>query len=169
MFRLNNSNGTRNEMLVIASTNYARKILNIAEELWVFINDGDMFKSNNHSGLFDKDAYAIRYNREFLKTASIEKVMKLAFHETFHAAQLESIVASYLGLKSELFTEEEIEQLKHEFKDENYSDEIGIYENLLSEQQAESFAQMVYEKLKKEEINLDKFINEYKSLYLNKD
>ena len=158
-----------NNDLVIAATNYARKILNIAEELWVFVNDGDMFKSNNHSGIFDKDAFAIRYNSEFLKDASTEKVMKLAFHETFHAAQFEAIVASYLGLKSELFTEDKIERLKHEFKDENYSDEIDIYETLLSEQQDESFAQMMYEKLKKEEINLDKFINEYKSLYLNKD
>lgn len=111
-------------MLVIASTNYARKILNIAEELWVFINDGDMFKSINHSGLFDKDAFAIRYNREFLKSASIEKIMKLAFHETFHAAQLEAVVGSYLGLETKLFTKEEIEQIKHEFKDENYSDEL---------------------------------------------
>lgn len=158
-----------NNDLVIAATNYARKILNIAEELWVFVNDGNMFKSNNYSGIFDKDAFAIRYNSEFLKDASTEKVMKLAFHETFHAAQLEAIVGSYLGYKSELFTEDEIERLKHEFKDENYSDKIGIYETLLSEQQAESFAQMMYKKLKREEINLDKFVNEYKSLYLNKD
>lgn len=156
-------------MLVIAATNYARKILNIAEELWVFVNDGSMFKSEVHSGLFDKDAFAIRYNKEFLKTASTEKVMKLAFHETFHAAQLEAIVGSHLGFDSKLFTKEEIKQLKHEFKDENYSEEVGVYENLLSEQQAENFAQMMYAKLLSEKINIENFINEYKSLYLNKD
>ena len=40
--------------------------------------------------------------------------------------------------------------MEKEFMDENYSTKVGVYENLLIEQQAEAFAVVLYEKYIKE-------------------
>ena len=49
---------------------------------------------------------------------------KTAFHETFHAVQQQALVGRRLGLKSDIFTEDELNTLEHEFKDENYDDSL---------------------------------------------
>ncbi len=54
---------TKNEKLVLDATEYARSFLNIDDELLVLINDINHFESINHSALYDKDNFLIRYNK----------------------------------------------------------------------------------------------------------
>lgn len=89
-----------NEKLVIAGTNYIREKLKIDENIWVFINDGKNFESDKHSGKFEKEVGVIRYNKDFSKTATEEQVLKLAFHETFHAFQFQEVFNYNQGIKS---------------------------------------------------------------------
>lgn len=157
-----------NEKLIISATNFARSLLNIDEDLWVFINEQTHFNGNDHSALYDKENFLIRYNKEWLKNANSENIIKTAFHEVFHVLQHSEILESELGRKSRLFSNVELKQMKHEFKDENYSTESGKYENLLIEQQAESFAYGLYELYNQRIKTEEKLIKKYFDLYLNK-
>lgn len=141
--------------------------MDIDDALWVFINDGDMFKSINHSGMFQKDVFVIRYNQEWLKTAVQEKIIKCAFHEAFHAIQYAAVIGHSVGLRNNLFTDNEINQLVHEFKDENYDDSNEIWGSHLAEQQAEGFAIELYEKFIKQYKNVEECIVEYYDMYPN--
>lgn len=141
---------SKNEKLVLDATEYARLFLNIDDGLWILINDIDHFESINHIALYDKDNFLIRYNKEWLKTAKNENIIKTAFHEIFHVLQHACIVESKLGIHHNIFTKEKLIQMEKEFMDENYSTKVGVYENLLIEQQAEAFAIALYEKYIKE-------------------
>lgn len=164
---MNNCDGSMNEKLVIAATNFARQILNVDEALWVFINNGDMFKSINHSGLFDKDMFVIRYNRQWLITADKDKIIKCAFHETFHAVQYSAVIEYGMGIKNRLFTDDEMKQLIHEFKTENYDDSSELWGTHLVEQQAEGFALELHEKFINQFENIEDFIENYYEMYRN--
>ena len=169
VFKLNNCNGSKKKKLVIAAANYARKVANLNEPIWVFINKGKVFKSKIHSGLYDKDSFSIRFNRDWLITAKDERIVKCAIHEVFHAVQHVELIKKELGMTSELFTEEELIQLELDFKDENYDDSVGVYENLLAEIQAEEFAELVYSKYLKELKTTKVFIEENYSLFVNEE
>jgi len=164
---MNNCDSSINEKLAISATNYVRKLMNVDGALWVFINDGDMFKSVNHSGMFQKDTFVIRYNREWLKTADQEKIVRCAFHEVFHVVQYTAIVRHSMGIKNTQFTDDEINQLEHEFKDENYDDSNGTWGSHLVEQQAEWFAVELYNRFVKQYKDTDEFIVEYFDMYPN--
>ena len=165
MLNLNNFN----EQLIIAATNYARHHLKIDESLWVFLSKGELFKSNKHSGRFEKDVFAIRYNQDWLKTAETDKIIRCAFHEVFHAFQFTELTKESLGLKSNVFTAEELKQLAFEFNDENYDDTDDSWGTYLAEQQAESYAEALYHKFLDEEKSIDQFIEKYHELYRNKE
>src|SRR5690554_7302302 len=124
--------------LIISFTNYARKLLNIDENLWVLISDENHFVSNEHSGLYDKLNFLIRYNKGWIKTASNSEIIKCAFHEVFHCLQHQELIKKSLGISSSIFTSEELEQMEFEFKDENYM--LNNWENMLVEKQAEYFS-----------------------------
>jgi|SRR5690625_971066 len=156
-----------NEKLIISATNFARSLLNIDEDLWVFINEQTHFNGNDHSALYDKENFLIRYNKEWLKNANSENIIKTAFHEVFHVVQHSAIVEFELGIKSEVFSIKELRQMKYEFKDKNYSTEIGQYENLLIEQQAETFAYGLYELYNQRIKTEEKLIKKYFYLYEN--
>ena len=141
---------SKNEKLVLDATEYARLFLNIDDGLWILINDIDHFESINHIALYDKDNFLIRYNKEWLKTAKNENIIKTAFHEIFHVLQHACIVESKLGIHHNIFTKEKLIKMEKEFMYENYSTKVGVYENLLIEQQAEAFAIALYEKYIKE-------------------
>lgn len=145
---MDNKDFSYNEKLVLEATEYARDLLNIDKDLWVFINEINHFKGIYHSALYDKDNFLIRYNKEWLKTAQKENIIKTAFHEVFHVLQHACIVESDLGIDHGIFTKEELKQMKHEFLDENYSMEKGKYETLLIEIQAETFAHELYNEVK---------------------
>lgn len=164
---MNNCNGSLNEKLVIAATNFARNLLKVDDALWVFINDGDMFKSINHSGLFEKEMFVIRYNREWLRTAQPDRIIKCAFHETFHSVQYSAVIGYGMGVKNNLFTEDEMTQMIHEFKAENYDDSSDIWGTHLLEQQAEGFALELYEKFINEFKNIEDFVDSYYEMYPN--
>lgn len=165
---MNNCDGSKNEMLVIAATNYARKLMYIDESLWVFINDGKHFKSINHSGLYDKN-FIIRFNREWLKTAKEEQILKCAFHEVFHAVQHQEIMKKELGIESKFFPEDELKQLEFEFKDENYNDSSETWGTYLCELQAEDFAGQMYDKYWEEFNNPQELIEKYYEMFKNKE
>lgn len=169
MFTLNNCNGSRKERLVIAAANFARLITQVDESLWVFINDGKVFKSNIHSGMYDKDSCSVRFNREWLKTAKLDRIVKCAFHEVFHALQHQELLKRQLGITSDKFTEDELVQMEKEFQDEHHDDSEGIYENLLVEQQAETFAELIYRKYSNEINITDKFIEKYYGVFINEE
>ena len=166
---MNNCNGSINEKLIISATNYTRSIIGIDEALWVFINDGTIFKSIHHSGMYDKEHFVIRYNREWLKTAEFERIIKCAFHEVFHVVQHAELIARKHGIKSALFNDEELDQLEFEFRDENYSDSHLAWSSYLAEQQADSFADQLYEKFIKRYKDIDGFIAKYYEMYPNKE
>lgn len=153
----------------MSATNYARKLMNIDESLWVFINDGSIFKSVHHSGLYDKANFIIRFNREWLKTATFKNVVKTSFHEVFHIIQHQALIEREHNIKSKLFTDEELDQLAKEFRDENYDDSSDAWGLNLAEQQAETFAEHLYDEFIKRFKNIDKFIEEYYTLYSNKE
>lgn len=156
-----------NEKLVIAATNYARKIMEVDCSLWVFINEGDFFKSINHAGMFQKDEFAIRYNRDWLKLADIESVIKCAFHETFHAVQYSALIEYSLGIKSKYFSDDEILTMLNEFESENYNDSIQKWDTYFVELQAEAFAIGLYELLYSKIISIDDFVYIYYDIYPN--
>lgn len=164
---MNNCNGSLNEKLVIAATNFARRLLKVDDALWVFINDGDMFKSVNHSGLFEKEMFVIRYNRDCLRTAQTDRIIKCAFHETFHSVQYSAVIGYGMGVKNNLFSDDEMTQMIHEFKAENYDDSSDKWGTHLVEQQAEGFAQELYEKFINEFKNIEVFVDRYYEMYPN--
>ena len=164
---MKNSYGSLNERLVIAATNYARKLLKVDDALWVFINDGDMFKSINHSGLFEKELFVIRYNRDWITTAETGKIIKCAFHETFHTIQYSAVIGYGMGVKNNLFSDDEMTQMIHEFKAENYDDSSDKWGTHLLEQQAEGFALELYEKFINEFKNIEVFVDRYYEMYPN--
>ena len=96
----------------------------------------------------NREAISYFYNDVYYYGCRKENVIKTAFHEVFHVLQHACIVEADLGMDHGIFTKEELEQMKHEFLDENYSMEQGKYENLLIEVQAESFAYALYEQVK---------------------
>lgn len=168
-FGMNNCNGSTNEKLIISATNYARSVIGIDESLWVFINDGKIFKSINHSGMYDKEHFVIRYNRDWLKTAEFERIIKCAFHEVFHVVQHAELIVRKHGIKSKVFSDAELDQLEFEFMDENYSDSHHAWGSHLAEQQADSFADELYGKFIKNYQNTDDFIAKYYEMYPNKE
>src|SRR5690606_34662171 len=101
---MDHDNHSFKEKLIISATNFAREKTNVDPALWVFVNKGNIFKSINHSGLFEKDTFVIRFNRDWIKIASEEQIIKTAFHETFHAVQQQALVGRTLGLKSDIFS-----------------------------------------------------------------
>lgn len=164
---MNNFNRSMKEKLAIAATNFVRKLMKVDDALWVFINDGDMFKSINYSGMFQKDIFVIRYNRDWLKTAAHEKILMCAFHETFHAIQYSAVVGYELGMKENLFSDDEINQLTREFNAETYNDSNEMWSTYLVEQQAEGFAIELYTKYMEHFNKIDDFIDKYYDLYQN--
>ena len=166
---MNNCIGNFNEKLVIAASNYVRKLMNIDDSLWAFINKGDMFKSINHSGMFQKDVFVIRFNREWLETTTHERIIKCAFHETFHAVQYSAVVGSSLNLRNTLFTDEDVKRLTHEFGDGNYDDSNETEGSYLVEQQAEGFAIELYKRFICQYKNVNEFIAEYNDMYPNNE
>ncbi len=89
-------NHSTEEKLIILVTNNARKKMNVNLGLLVFMNDGSVFKSVNHSGLFEKDNFINRYNCDWIKTATNERIINTAFHETFHAVRQQAeVFAAY--------------------------------------------------------------------------
>lgn len=156
-----------NEKLVIAGTNYIREKLKIDENIWVFINDGKNFESDKHSGKFEKEVGVIRYNKDFSKTATEEQVLKLAFHETFHAFQFQEVFNYNQGIKSKVFSEEELTVLAHEFNPNTKTEETHKWHELLSEQQAETFAHFMYEKYKESFSGADMLIEKYLDMFPN--
>lgn len=154
-----------NEKLIISATNYARSVLNIDEGLWVFINDSTHFMSNEHSALYDKENFLIRFNKEWIKSAKDDKIIKTSFHEVFHVLQHASILEWQQGYNNEIFTIEELKIMEYEFSDKNYSTDIGKYENQLIEIQAETFASYLFDRMPYSKIDL---ISKYLKLYINK-
>ena len=165
---MHKNNQSLNEKLIISATNYAREFLNIDEGLWVFINDSKHFMGIHHSALYDKENFIIRYNKDWLINATEDNILKTAFHEVFHVLQHTCIVEFDLGYNREIFTNEELMQMKFEFLDENYSSELGKYEQLLIEQQAESFAHVFYKSHKEKFTNVNELIDKYYGRYINK-
>ena len=90
-----------------------------------------------------------------------EQIIKTAFHETFHAVQQQALIGRRLGLKSDIFTEEELNTLEHEFKDENYDDSIDTWHTHLSEQQAETFAAYLFERFKQDLEEHEELVGKY--------
>lgn len=166
---MNKENHSFKEKLIISATNYAREKMNVDPGLWVFINDGSVFKSFHHSGLFEKDTFVIRYNRDWIKIASEEQIIKTAFHETFHAVQQQALIERNLGLKSEIFSEVELNTLEHEFKDENYDDSINTWHTHLSEQQAEAFAAYLFERFNKDLDKHEELVTKYYKRFVNEE
>lgn len=164
---MDKTNVTFKEKLVISATNFARNLLKVDDALWVFINDGDMFKSINHSGLFEKEMFVIRYNREWLKISQTDRIIKCAFHETFHAVQYSAVIGFGIGVKNNLFSNDEMKQMIHEFKTENYDDTSDKWGTHLVEQQAEGFALELYEKFIKQFKNIEDFVDSFYEMYLN--
>jgi hypothetical protein len=164
---MNNCDGSINEKLVIAATNFARQLLKVDNALWVFINDGELFKSVNYSGMFENEMFVIRYNREWLKTADNDKIIKCAFHETFHAVQYSAVIGYGMGVKNNLFRDDEMKKLIHEFNAENYDDSTEVWGTHLVEQQAEAFALELYEKFINQFKNTEDFIDRYYQMYPN--
>jgi len=164
---MNNSNGSHNEKLIISATNLARHIMKLDENIWVFINEGNTFESINHSGMYDKEHYLIRYNREWLKSATEEAIIKCAFHETFHAAQHQAIMERTLGIKSDYFTEVELEKLEHDFDSGNYNDKVGEWGEIFAEQQAEAFAAVFYDKYLETFKSANELIEKYYDMFPN--
>ncbi len=165
---MHKNNQSLNEKLIISATNYAREFLNIDEELWVFINDSKHFMGINHSALYDKENFIIRFNKDWLINATEDNILKTAFHEVFHVFQHTCLLEIELGYNRGIFTNNELEKMKHEFLDENYSTELGQYENLLIEQQAETFAHEFYKTFKSEFNNICGLIEKYNEKYINK-
>lgn len=157
------------ERLIVSATNYARKIMNIDEFLWVFINDGNIFKSVNHSGLYDKANFIIRFNREWLKIAEFKNIVETSFHEVFHVVQHQALIEREYNIESKLFTEEELDQLAKEFRDENYNDSSDAWGLNMAEQQAEAFAKHLYNEFIKRVKNIDDFIKEYYIMFPNQE
>lgn len=166
---MNNCNGSFQEKLIISATNYVRKIMTINENIWVFINDNKIFKSTNHSGMYDKENFIIRYNRGWIQMATYEQIIKCAFHESFHAVQHQALVGRMLEINSQWFTEEELDRLEYEFKDENYNNSNSNWHSYLIEQQAETFGRILYDKFAKEYEDLEEFIDQYYGLFPNKE
>ena len=169
VFKMSHDNHSLKEKLIISATNFAREKTNVDPGLWVFINNGDIFKSINHSGLFEKDTFVIRYNRDWIKIASEEQIIKTAFHETLHAVQQQVLVGRRLGLKSNIFTEEELNILEHEFKDENYDDSVDTWHTHLSEQQAETFAAYLFERFNKDLDKHEELVTKYYKRFINEE
>ncbi|WP_026391279.1 hypothetical protein [Haploplasma modicum] len=153
-----------NNKLVISATNYARVKLNLDENFWVVISEGKHFLSNNHSGMYDKNHFLIRYNEEWLKNSTSEKTIKCAFHEVFHAFQHQEIIKRKLGLESIYFTNEELDKIEYEFQDEVYN--VDKWESFLIEQQAEYFSDYLYSIFIKNNDTLS-VIKEYYELFEN--
>lgn len=166
---MNNCNGSTNEKLIIFATNYARSVIGIDESLWVFINDGNIFKSVNHSGMYDKEHFVIRYNRDWLKAAEFERIIKCAFHEVFHVVQHAELIARKHEIKSKVFSDAELDQLEFVFDDKNYDDSNHTWSSHLAEQQADNFAEELYEKFIRKYRNSDDFIAKYYEIYPNKE
>lgn len=166
---MSHDNHNFKEKLIISATNFAREKTNVDPGLWVFVNNGNIFKSINHSGLFEKDTFVIRYNRDWLKIASEEQIIKTAFHETFHAVQQQALIGRRLGLKSDIFSEDELNILEHEFKDENYDDSIDTWHTHLSEQQAETFAAHLFERFKQDLEKHEELVTKYYKRFINEE
>jgi len=164
-----NKNLEKNEQLIIAATNYARAIFNVDEYLWVFINELNHFTGIDHSALYDKEHFLIRYNREWLKSAKVDNIIKTAFHEVFHVVQHLAILEYDQGKNNGFFTNQDLKRMKHEFLDENYSTKLGKYEELLIEQQAEEFALYLYKEYKKTFKDESELVSKFLNLFVNKE
>lgn len=135
----------RKEKLVLSATNYARKHLGINDTILVFINDGKVFKSTKHSALYEIDLGIIRYNKDWLKTASTERILRCAFYEVFIARIHLEILGHQQGTKSTLFSEEEFMKLEQEFKNSD-NGELNKVEKRLSSEFGEAYAEILYQK-----------------------
>ena len=149
----------KKEKIIISATNFAREILNIDENLWVFINNENHFISSSHSGLYDKEYFLIRFNSKWLKNASQEKIIKCAFHEVFHAFQHQEIIKRIIGFESLVFNYDELDLMEKEFDDENYN--LNNWESYLVEKQAEEFSNKLYCEFKKNFKSIEDFMNKY--------
>ena len=156
-----------NEKLVVAATNYIREKLKIDKNIWVFINDGKNFESDKHSGKFEKEVGVIRYNKDFLETATEEQILKLAFHETFHAFQFQEVFNYSQGIKSKVFSDEELKTLEHEFNLNTKTEDTNKWHELLLEQQAETFAHFMCEKYKEFFSGAVELIEKYLDMFPN--
>ncbi len=156
-----------NEKLVIAATNYVREKLRIDENIWVFVSTGDNFESNKHSGKFEIELCVIRYNKDFLKIATEEQIIKLAFYETFHALQFQELFYYEEGFKSKIFSEAELKILKREFNPDTKTGVTNKWHELLSEQQAETFAHFMYIKYKESFSGAAELVEKYLYKFIN--
>lgn len=153
------------EKTIISVTNYARKRLGLDKHFWVLISDINHFKSKDHSGLYDKERFLIRFNKSWIKEASIESLLKCSFHEVFHAFQHQEILKSTIGLKSDFFSMNELKIMKKEFEDENYN--LEMWPTYLIEEQAEVFALLLYSEIKKEYDDMNKIVDKYYTMFPN--
>lgn len=155
---------TKKEKLIISGTNFARKALNIDENFWILISDINHFIDINHSGLYDKENFLIRYNKSWIRKSNNERILKCSFHEVFHAFQHQELLKRKLGLKTK-FTCDELNQIELEFRDEVYLN--NKWEDNLVEQQAETFANELYTIFVSNNYEIDKFITKYLNLFPN--
>ena|GEM_PF-3176626 len=169
ILKSHNCNGSFNEKLIISATNYARETIGITKSLWVFINNCIMFKSIDHSGMYDKENFLIRYNRDWLKNADHKQIIKCAFHEVFHVVQHDALNNWKSGNVSLIFSDEELRQIEIEFNDYNYSDSIHKWNSYFIEQQAECFAEILYKRFQAEKIKLRDLVTRYYNKYLNEN
>ncbi len=71
------------------------------------------------------------------------------------------------GIKSKVFSEEELKVLAHEFNPNTKTEETHKWHELLSEQQAETFAHFMYEKYKESFSGADMLIEKYLDMFPN--
>lgn len=72
-----------------------------------------------------------------------------------------------MGVKNNLFSDDEMTQMIHEFKAENYDDSSDKWGTHLVEQQAEGFAIELYGKFINEFKNIEVFVDRYSEMYPN--
>lgn len=153
------------EKLIISACNYAREKINLDENFWVLISEDVHFNDSQHSGLYDKERFLIRFNQGWIKQATYEEILKCAFHEVFHAFQHQEIIKKNLGYTSLFFTDEEFYIMEFEFKDENY--DVNKWETLLIEKQSEYFSEILYQEIDKNFKNYKNIITKYYNLFPN--
>lgn len=117
--------------------------------------------------MFQKQLFVIRYNRKWLRTSEQEKTIKSAFHEAFHAVQYSAVIGFSIGLKNNLFTDDEMNQIVHEFMDYNYDDSIETWGLYLVEQHDEGLAIELYKKFINQYKNIEDFMDEFYEMYPN--
>jgi len=128
-----------------------------------------MFKSIDHSAMYDKDNFLSRYNRDWLKNADHKQIIKCAFHEVFQVVQHDALNNWKKGSASLIFSNEELKQIEIEFNDYNYNNSIYEWQSYFIEQQAEVFAEILYKRLAAANFELRDLVTRYYNKYPNEN